>query len=139
MNTERWIAKLEAESKALKQVFDRSATSLPVFTKIATFNTTKNLITTVIPGYGPFTQEDQERVVVTFNTTNGSNTIGKLEISTSNQYLPVKRLRIFSGGCQWVVTNSPNKDSSGNWLSTSYNFTVQSFVDGSITVTEATS
>lgn len=139
MKTEEWLAKLEAENKALKQVFDRAATSMTVYTKSVSITTTKNSITITTPGSPPSTLEDQERLIVTFNTLTGANTIAKLEISCSSTYIPIKRLRPYSGGAQWMVTNSPNRDGSFNWISTTYTFTVQSFLDGTLSVGEASS
>lgn len=136
---EEWLAKLEAESKALKRVFDRTANSMNVYTKSITITTTKNSITITTPGSPPSTLEDQERLIVTFNTLSGANTIAKLETACSSTFIPIKRLKPYSGGAQWMVTNSPNRDGSFNWISTTYTFTVQSFLDGVISVSEASS
>lgn len=139
MTTEKWISELEAESKALKQGFDRSASNMSVFTKTVSITTTKNAITITEPGGFTTTSNDQERIVVTFNTKNGSNTIAKLEFTTSSSYMPIKRLTTYSGGARWILSNNPMTDGSGNWIETTYNLTVQSFLDGTLTASEATS
>lgn len=136
--TEQWVEDLESESKALKQSFQRTATSLVVFTKRASISTTRNRATRVSSGWS-YEADDQERVIVALSTNNGANSLAKLELTTSAQSLPVKRLRIFNGGAQWVLTNSPQYDSGGNWIPTRYDFTVQTFVDGTLTAAEATS
>jgi hypothetical protein len=139
INTENWIAQLEDESKALKQGFDRAASNMTVFTKSISITTTKNDITITESGGFSNVSSNQERVIVTFATNNGSNTIAKLEVETSGTSLPIKRLRTYSGGAQWVITNDPSRDGNYNWLPTTYTFTVQSFLDGSLSVAEATS
>lgn len=138
-STETWLAALEAESKALKKVFDRAATTMPVYSKTASITTTKNSITLNFPGSPPSTFEDQERIVVTFNSSTGANTIAKLEMTCSSTFMPIKRQNTFSGGAQWIVTNTPSRDGSNNWIPTTYTFTVQSLVDGTLTLSEATS
>ncbi len=77
---------------------------------------------------------ERERVLVTFNSLSGANTNAKLELTTSASDFPIVRRRVFDGGAQWVVSSLPTYDSGGRRVPTHYEFTVQSFVDGVVTV-----
>ncbi len=138
-SVEQQLTDLENESKALKVGFESAATQFPLFTNSKSMATTPNEITTVMNDNSVNKHNDQERVIVTFAAKTGSNTIAKLEMSTSNPALPVVRRRLYSGGAQWVVTNGPDQAPGGSWKATTYNFTVQSSVDGNITLSEAVS
>lgn len=137
MDTERWIAKLEAEEKALKQAFQQSALKLDVITKNATFSPSRNAITTTYSG-GSSTTNDVERFIVTFNTSSGSNTLATLELSTDSTFLPRVRRLPHTGGVKWMVT-AESKDRFGTWSPTNYVATVESVVDGSISFSEVSS
>jgi hypothetical protein len=139
MNTEKWLKQLEDESKALKQVFDRSALSMTIFTKTASISTSQNKITVTYPDGSTDSFNDQERIVVTFNTKTGANTLAKLEYTTTSPFIPIKRLQTYSGGARWMLSNNPNINNSGQWTSAKYDITVQSFLDGTLSVAEATS
>jgi hypothetical protein len=137
MSTEEWVAKLDIESNALKQAFERSAYSMQVITKTLNFSTTQNAVT-VSGSFGSFTSSDPERLIVTYDTFSGANTAAKLELSTNYLFSYPKVRRIpYLGGARWIVTLNSNVDSS--WHSTACVLTVQSLVDGAISVTEATS
>lgn len=135
-NTERLLTKLENESKALKATFEQSAMALPVFTTTHAHTTTQNKITIAASG-NTYTPNDPERVIVTFNTNSGANTIAKLEISTNNAYLPVTRRIPYSGGAQWSVTAGAQSNGS-SWQPTNYTFTVQSLINGTLNSADAT-
>lgn len=136
MTTEQWLSSLENESKALKQGFERSATTIPLFTKSTNFSTSRNALNLSFSG-GSVVVSDPERVIVTFNTSNSLNTLAKLEIQTDSNRLPLVRRLPYSGGARWSVTAGTKNDST--WETTNYLFVVQSFIDGEISITEGTS
>lgn len=135
-SVEQWLSRLEDEGKSLKQGFERSATSMELFTRTATHSTSRNPIT-LTDQFGSYTHSDPERVIVTFNTNSGANTLAKLELSTNNPSMPVVRRLPFSGGARWSVTAS-TRDSS-TWVPTNYSFTVHALIDGIITTSETSS
>ena len=124
------IAKLERELEAQKTAYEKIATQLPVFTRSINYSTKANPITITYPNNTTFSFDGNERVVVTFSTSRGSNTIADLEITKDGQMIDLKVRRIpYSGGARWIVYTLPNYN-GGNRVSTNYNFTVQSAVDG---------
>lgn len=127
MTTEQRIRALRIEANALKQAFMASATQINLITKNLAYSTKKNLI-----NQGGFTYEDQERVVVTYASTEGVNTLAKLEITGDYDTVPIVRRVPYSGGARWVVSNAP-KMGIGGWQATNYTFTVQAVVNGTIT------
>lgn len=127
MNTEQRLRELKRELQALKATFLASATQINLFTKTTSFDTKKNSVT--VSG---FTYEDQERVVVTFTTTEGVNTLAKLEISGNYDLLPYVRRVPYANGARWVVSNAA-KMPGGSWTATHYDFTIQSLVNGTAT------
>lgn len=136
---EKQLKILELESAALKSSFSRSANELPLFTISEKFTTTRNAVNIVANGNSNISN-DPERIVITLNTNIGANTIANLEISTNNSRLPVKRRVPYSGGAKWIVTAATKGDISGdNWQSTTYQFNIQSLVDGELTITEMSS
>lgn len=137
MTTEEWMAKLTAEGNSLKQSFSRTAQSIPVTTKTVSFSTTRNAIT-ITNSSGSTTYSDPERVILTFDTVNGSSTLAKLEVSPDSSYpgLRVRRAP-YSGGARWYVTMNSKSDTS--WVTTNCVFTVQSFIDGTLSAGETTS
>lgn len=136
MTTEQWLSKLENESKALKQGFERSATSIPLFTKSISYSTNRNAMTMTYTGASMVVSEP-ERVIVTFNTLNSLNTLAKLEIQTDSNRLPLVRRLPYSGGARWSVTAGTKNDST--WETTNYTFVVHSFINGEISVSEVSS
>jgi len=141
MSTEEWIARLENESKALKVGFARNANSIPVITRTASFTTTVNNITTNYPGFPGSPIPGPERVIVTFNTTTGNETIAVLEMDHdfTGTLQPIIRMVPYANGAQWVVTNDADYLGGGSTRRVTYNFTVLSMVDGSVIVAETTS
>lgn len=135
-NIERQLTKLENESKSLKAAFQQQATLLPVYTDSIDYTTTENLMSFNYGGT-PATGKDPERVIVTFATDSGANTIAKLEITTDNDYLPIVRRVPYSGGARWYVTAGSKDEDS--WEATNYNFTVQSMINGTLSAVGATS
>lgn len=140
MTVEQQLYNLERESDAMKSAFTRTAYKMPIYTKTKSFNTNKNQITSVFSGGSSTTVNSVERVLVSFNTKKGMNTIAKIELTSSNPNLPVVRRTNFSGGAQWTLTAEPDVDElGGNYKPTTYNIMVQSFLDGDIVITEPSS
>lgn len=135
MTAEDWVAKLEAESRALKSAFDRNANSLLLKSYSTAYATVRNQVTINYSG-GSSQQDDAERVIVTFDTAAGVNTIAKLELTTDNQYArPYVRRLPYTGGAKWSVTCSPKNPYSP----TNINFTVRSLVAGVLKTSEVSS
>lgn len=111
---EKWLNKLEAESKALKQGFYQSATNIPLHTRSTSITTTPN------GTYGT------ERVLVTFTTHSRKPTIAQLEIKSSSDAASSVRRTNYANGAQWVVYQS----GSSPWVPTDYEFVVHSMMDG---------
>lgn len=130
MTVSEIVRNLKRELAALKQTFRKSATSIPLYTKTLSYATSKNACRQVYSGTG-FDYEDNERVVVTLNTSEGANTLAKLEIDGDYDIPPIIRRVPYSGGARWVVANAP-RYSSGGWAPTHYNFTVQTLVNGTL-------
>lgn len=126
---------IKRELQALKIGFARSARQIPLTTKTLSFNTKKNAChfeDRLNPGFD-YNYEDDERVIVTLNTTQGTNTLAILEISGNYDLAPVVKRLPYSGGARWSVTTSPRYDwNDHSWLPTTYNFTIQTLVDGSM-------
>lgn len=137
-NTERLLTELENESKALKATFQQAATSLPVFTNTITHATTQNQMTIVTSDGSTYYTNDPERLIVTFNTNSGANTVAKLEVHTDNPNLPIIRRILYSGGAQWSVAAGSQSNGS-TWQATNYTFTVQSLINGTLNAVDATS
>jgi len=134
--TEAELKKLEDEITALKAAYEKQAIQMPVFTKSIYFTTSANPMHIDYGDGNVYDFDGNERVVVTFNTSRGSNTLATLEMTIDgfNSDLKVKRVP-YSGGARWIVYNSPTYgEVGGNWqrINTNYNFTVQSAVDGTL-------
>mgnify|MGYP006908799114 CR=1 FL=1 len=129
-NTAQIIEDLKREVRALKVAFQQSATKINLYTKTLNFSTSENLCTQTQDGYS-FSYADQERVVVTLSTSSGTNTLAQLEVSGNYNQAPIVRRIPYSGGARWIVSNAP-KLSGLNWSSTTYNFAVQTLVNGTI-------
>ena len=136
-NTEKNIAKIEDEINALKVAFSQSAVTMPIFTKTVYLQTTKNELNYKYSYQGityEYNQFASERVMVTFATSRGSNTIATLEINANNNAAsPVIQRVNYPGGARWIVTGQPYFPTYPNWAPTEYTFTVHSMVDGTLT------
>ncbi len=127
------LKKLEEEIAAQKAVYEKMATQMPVFTKSINFTTSGNRIKIVYPGGTEYETDGNERVVVTFATSRGSNTLAVLEMTTDGLHSDLKVRRVpYTGGARWVVYSMPNYDGNANRIDTHYTFTVQSAVDGTL-------
>lgn len=125
------ITRIENEIDAQKATFEKTAYQMPVFTNSIEFKTSANKIT-MDQGAGPFSFDGNERVLVTFDTARGSNTLAVLEMTSDSILADLKVKRIpYSGGARWVVYDMPNYD-DGTRIDTHYTFTVQSAVDGTL-------
>jgi len=135
MSTEEWLTKLEAEDKALKVAFDRSANSLLLKTHSINYQTVRNQTTINYPG-GSFVQDDAERAILTFNTTSGVNTIAKLELTTDSVYArPYVRRLPYSGGARWSITCAARVP----YAPINIVFTVRALAEGTLSTAEVSS
>lgn len=136
MNTEKIIKSIEDELDALKTSFEQSATTMPIFTKSVDLVTERNKLDYKYTYMGQEFEYDMnaaERVLVTFTTSRGSNTIAALEITVDNAKASPEVRRVdYSGGARWEVIGQPNMNYP-NWNPTEYTFTVHSMVDGTLT------
>ena len=132
------IQKLQLEAAAIKASFEQSATQIPVHTKSLGFSTSRNKLTTHYPGGSQYEDSGVERVVVTFASVNGADTIATLEVSTDNPNQLNIRRSIYSGGAQWVVSARP-KSENNSWSPTNYTFKVHSLIDGDLSAKDVQS
>ena len=130
ITTQILLKKLRNEYWALKMAFEAAATNVKLTTKTLTYTTSKNACHWSDSGFN-FDYEDNERVVVTLATSSGANTLAKLEISGNYTELPIVRRVPYSGGARWIVSNA-YRISGGAWAATTYNFTVQTLVNGTL-------
>ena len=142
MNVEQQIEKLESEIKALKTGFEQTALTIPVVTKTTSITAAQNKLD-VKYTYGGTTYEYDEnaaeRLLVTFTTSRGSNTIAVLEVQADHtDASPVVQRIKYSGGAKWIITGQPHF-SGQTWQATSYTITVHSMVDGTLSVENMTS
>lgn len=130
ITTQILLKQLRREYWALKMAFAATATSIKLTTKTLQFSTSKNACRQSGGGIA-FDYEDNERVLLTLDTPSGANTLAKLEISGNYTELPIVRRVPYAGGAAWVVSNAP-RYASGSWAATTYNFTVQTLVNGTL-------
>ena len=129
---EKEIKKLQEEIEAQKAVFEKTALQLPVVTKTISFTTKANPMNIDYGGGTTYSFDGNERVVVTFATSRGSNTAAVLEMTSDGIMADLKVKRVpYAGGARWVVYSMPNY-SEGNRIDTHYTFTVQSALDGTL-------
>lgn len=127
------LKKLEDEIEAQKAAYEKMAIQMPIFTKSINFTTSANPMNIRYPDNTNYSFDGNERVVVTFTTSRGSNTLATLELTSDAIKADLKIKRVpYSGGARWVVYDMPNYDGGGNRIDTHYNFTVQSAVDGTL-------
>lgn len=135
MSTEKELKKLEDEITAQKAVFEKMAAQLPVYTKSVNFKTKANPMH-MDQGGSSYNFDGNERVVVTFATDRGSNTVATLEMTVTGFTSDLKVKRVpYTGGARWIVYNTPTYGQvGGTWqrIDTIYDFTVQSAVSGTL-------
>ena len=132
MNTQALLKNLRRELQALKTAYAAVATTIPLKTKNLTFTTSEN-VCHYHSGGTDYDYAAFERIVITLDTPEGVNTIAKLEFSIDSPFvLSVKRVP-YNGGARWIVTGVPNQQGGGAWAPSTYNFAVQTLVDGTLT------
>lgn len=130
-NVEKQIKELNTEADALKVAYEAAAMNIPVVTKTLSFTTSKNEISITFGGQTT-TYPDYERTVLTFATAYGQNTVAQLELTTNATLSPKIQRVPYSGGARWIINAQPRLDGNNNWLATTYNFTVQTAIDGTL-------
>lgn len=133
MNAEKELQKLENEIKALKTAYEKMALLMPVFTSSVNFATEANRITATWSSGYTYEFDGNERVLVTYDTNTGANTLATLEMTTDGIAVDLKTQRVpYSGGARWLIYSMPNYDSNGNRIATNYTFTVHAAVEGTL-------
>lgn len=130
LDVSKIIKRLRREFHAQKQNYQKVATQINLITKTLTFTTSKNACRYAGGGIA-FDYEDNERVVVTLATSSGANTLAKLEVSGNYDTVPVVRRVPYAGGARWIISTAP-RQSGGAWAATTYNFAVQTLVNGAL-------
>lgn len=135
--TAKRLSELRREIQAQKATFRRASSTINLHTQKISYNTKKNAchFKDNNPPIFEYDYEDNERVVVTLTTPSGYNTLATLEITGNYDVLPVVRRVPFSGGVRWYVSTSPRYNwEDRTWLSTHYDFTIQTLVQGTLDV-----
>lgn len=133
--TSQRLGIIRRELQAQKAAFRRASTNLQLYTKTLTFQTSKNAchFKDTNPPVFEYDYEDNERVVVTLTTPSGYNTLATIEISGNYDVMPVVKRVPFTGGVRWYVSTSPRYNwDDHTWLPTTYNFTVQTLINGTL-------
>lgn len=127
MRVEKQLEELEREMKTIKSSFMQSAAQMNIVTTKINFSTQSNICSFEMNQshdyqdwlriYGDFayyvtshnasTYYCDESVVVTFRSSNGSNTIVNLEIEGNLGAIYIRRVP-FSGGARWILRIGPN-------------------------------
>lgn len=128
---EAQLTALENEARALKIASEQSATNLPVYTDELEFSTSRNELTTTYASGSSYTEDGIERVLISFDTKNGANTIAALELETNSPHAPIIQRVTYSGGAQWLISAQPNIV-DGEWQPTVYKIQIVSLVTGSL-------
>lgn len=126
MTVEQQIRNLDREMRALKAAYQTAGSRLNLITKTLSYSTQENRV-----NEGGFIYDDLERVVVTLETDRAIPTIAKLELSGNFDTLPTVRRVPYATGARWVVTTNA-RTVGGSWAATTYNFTVQTLVNGTL-------
>lgn len=126
MNLEKWLDKLERESKALKQGFYQAATKIPLYSRSAKITTIPNTLS----GYWSVPSNGTERVLVTLTTKKRIPTIAQLELKASSGSVSRVRRTNYAHGAQWVIC----RYGLDPWQPTTYDVVVHSMLDGDLTL-----
>lgn len=130
MTVSQILKRLRREYWALKTAYAATATTIRLTTKTLTFSTSKNQCHAHSDNYD-YDYDGDERIILTLDTASGANTLANLEMS-SNADGPAKVRRVpYAGGARWIITNIA-KQSGGSCAATTYQFTVQTLVDGTL-------
>ena len=107
MSTEKVLADLENEVKALKTAYEQTALQLPVFTYSIDFRTTLNKMKVTYPGGTPVEFDGIGRVEITFTSSRGANALAFLEVKNNDagtETVAIKYRRVpYSGGAKWIL------------------------------------
>ncbi len=140
MKVEQQLTALENEASALKATFERLSTSVPVYTKTATAQTSANLAHYhyYSTDWGETLDYDiylSERLRVTLATDSGIDTIATIEVTCNNADSPAPSIRRvnYDGGARWIISNSAYFGNNG-WQPTIYHIAVHSMADGKLSV-----
>lgn len=130
------LKKLEEEIRAQKTAFEKMGLQMPVFTKSVNFSTLANPMKIDYGGGDVYEFDGNERVIVTYATSRGSNTLATLEMTIDGLTANLKVKRVpYAGGSRWIIYNTPTyAEVGGNYqrVATNYTFTVRSAVDGTL-------
>lgn len=129
MSLESEITNIEREIKNLKDAYEQTALQLPVFTYQIDYTSLNNhLKTTYSDGYSYESDNMPARVVVTFDTETGANTLATLEMMINKEIIQYgmgnynfKRVP-YNGGARWIVYDTQTP--------TNFTFVVHSAVRG---------
>lgn len=143
-SVENKLLLLENEGNALDVAYERQGSTIPVYSSNKVIHSTaENKITMTYTKYPTATIDDPERMVVTYDTETGVNTLAALEIDVENPSStgtwPIWRRIPYSGGAQWIVEIPVQYDANYARIATVLDFVVQAMVPGTLTVTDATS
>lgn len=129
------LTNIRRELQAQKAAYRRASSTLHLYTKTLSYETKKNAchFKDLNPPVFEYDYEDNERVAVTLTTDSGYNTLANLEVTGNYDVMPIVRRVPFSGGVRWYVSTSPRYDwGTHTWLPTTYNFTIQTLVNGTV-------
>lgn len=134
---EQELTYLEREAQALKASFEQQASQIPVFTNEAEIATTPNLCHYVYPVPEAGQQADYEvyeyeRIMVTYDTTSGIDTIATIEVDSDRDVPPKIRRINHAGGARWIISNSANLENGSDWKATNYKIVIHAIADGVI-------
>lgn len=120
VGTEKWLKRLEDDANGLDKAYQRLAKNLTVETTEANYTSS-----------GQYNSAYGNRIVVTFKTSGGGNTLAVLGLtsSASNLIQCISRCK-YDDGARWIIVATANN-------SISYHFQVKSLLKGTISVTEA--
>ncbi len=118
--TEKWLKRLEDDASGLDKAYQRLAKNLTIETTETDYTST-----------GQYNSAYGNRIVVTFKTNNGGNTLATLGLTSSagNLIQCISRCK-YDGGARWIIVATANN-------SISYHFQVKSLLKGTISITEA--
>lgn len=120
VRTERWLKQLEDDANGLNKAYQRLSKNLTIETTEADFTSS-----------GSYNSAYGNRIVVTFKTNDGSNTLATLGLTSNanNLIQSISRCK-YNGGARWIIVATANN-------SINYHFQVKSLLKGTISVTEA--
>ena len=124
-STETWLKQLEDDAAGLDKAYARYAHQLPVKRSVARYSGT---------GAGP--EYGNRRILITFNTDTGANTLASLGLSGDETSIQSVARKPYDGGAQWAVLFY-KMGSDDKQVAVNFNIEVMSLIAGSITITEA--